>query len=143
MIKNLVIVATIALLGFTCFYILPAKDEIDIQRYVLSNRQELEAFVDDHDWGDTEGTATRYGTFEVTAWNNETMIQFQEASFGLGSASSYKGFYYVRDDNPVGFQGAELSFSPQGSGFYWTDGTDNWQYVEKICDNWYWFEASF
>ena len=143
MLKQLVIVVVIALLGLACFNILSANDAVGIQRYVLSNQQELEAFVEDHDWDDPEGTVMRYGTFEVSAWNDAAMIQFQVASFGFGSTSSYKGFYYVRDGSPVGFQGAKLPFSVQGPGLYWTDGTDNWQHVEKICDNWYWFEASF
>ena len=119
------------------------KSKESIIQYVLSNQYELEEYINNYDWNTAESNSVRYGVFRVSPWNEATMIQFETYSIGLGSGASYKGFYYVSNDNPVGFQGVQLSFSACNSGLYWTDGTDNWEYVEKISNKWYWFEAHF
>lgn len=109
--------------------------------YVIENQEELLSFVSTESFQDEQ--VKRYGNFCVTSWNDGTMIQFETQSVGLGSASSYKGFYYICGDKPVGFQGTPVEFSKQDEGLYWTDGTDNWMYVESILPHWYWFEAHF
>lgn len=109
--------------------------------YVIENQEELLSFVSTESFQDEQ--VKRYGNFCVTSWNDGTMIQFETQSVGLGSASSYKGFYYICGDKPVGFQGTTVEFSKHDEGLYWTDGTDNWMYVESILPHWYWFEAHF
>ena len=61
-----------------------------------------------------------------------------------GSSTAYEGFYYSEDDRPIGFQGTELDFVQDGTGWSWKeeDG-DNCEHIEKITAHWYWFRMSF
>lgn len=38
------------------------------------------------------------------------MVDFWCSGSGLGSATSYSGFYYSPKDIPLGFQGADMDF---------------------------------
>lgn len=83
------------------------------------------------------------GVKSIEVWNNR-QVDFTSSYLGFGSSAHVKGFYYSKDDVPRGWQGVELTFKKKEKGLLWEqeDG-DNWCYVEKICDNWYYFEVSF
>lgn len=75
------------------------------------------------------------------------VVDFSCGGVGIGSATSYVGFYYTADNNMTAVWCAPSSASsltPSGSGFKWQepDG-DNWYYTEHICGNFYYYEASF
>lgn len=72
------------------------------------------------------------------------IVDFAVGSSGFSSATSYTGFYYSPEDVPLGFQGAVLDLTENDQGWTWQqeDG-DNHQTIEKICDHWYWYKASF
>ena len=58
--------------------------------------------------------------------------------------SNYWGIYYVEDDLPVGWSG-EKRFKPtekQGDG-YFIEAYGCRYYTEKICENWWYFEALY
>lgn len=141
--KATVLISVVALALITITFLLDkaVMTKSEIFQYVTENQEELLSFVSAESFADEQ--MQQYKRFCVTAWNDASVIQFETQSIGLGAASTYKGFYYVSDDNPVGFQGTDVAFSEQPPGLYWTDGTDNWMYVEKIIPHWYWFEAHF
>ena len=73
-----------------------------------------------------------------------TQVDFTCFYRGFGSQTSYQGFYYSADDTPRGMGGTDLSFRKQGKGLQWEEaGGDNTCYIEKIFNNWYYFEQSF
>lgn len=76
--------------------------------------------------------------------DKEVYIEFFSKGYGIVSSSIYKGFYYVSDDKPRGFQGHSSKLVPEGKGWKWEQaGGDNWDYTEKIADHWYYYEAGF
>lgn len=78
----------------------------------------------------------------------ENYIDLYCGGAGIGSATSYYGFYYSENDSIDDMQninypaGEELK--PDGSGYSWNemDG-DNRFYVEKIMDNFYYYESHY
>ena len=75
------------------------------------------------------------------------VVDFSCGGAGVGSGTSYVGFYYTADNDMTSVWCAPSSASsltPSGNGFEWqeTNG-DNWYYTEHICGNFYYYEASF
>lgn len=137
----IMIVATTLLVSVVVLLDMTIMTKSEAFKYVVSNQEELLAFVSAASSNNDQ--PQRYKMFRVSSWNNATMVQFETQSIGLGSGSTYKGFYYINNDKPVGFQGTSVAFLERDPGWYWTDDTDNWMYVERILPNWYWFEAHF
>lgn len=72
------------------------------------------------------------------------MIEFVVRASGMGSSTAYEGFYYSAQGRPIGFQGTELDFQPDGAGWRWEEsGRDNMELTEQILPHWYWFRMSF
>lgn len=69
-------------------------------------------------------------------------IEFSCGGKGMGSQTSYYGFYYSTDDKLSG-----LDFHSGVSGYdsfsYKEENGDNSYYTEKICDHFYYYEAHF
>ena len=83
------------------------------------------------------------GIKHIEGWN-DVQVDFTYEYRGFGSKTSYYGFYYSVDDTPRAFQAMNVSFELQGKGMKWNEeNSDNWCYVEKIQDNWYYFEIHF
>lgn len=80
--------------------------------------------------------------------NNEIFIDFYCLGIGIVPSSVYYGFYYISNDKPLGFQAQPVKLEPDGDGWRWEekwenlDG-DNWNYIERITENWYYYEAGF
>ncbi len=75
---------------------------------------------------------------------NDVQIDFTCKSGGFGSGTYYMGFYYSVDDMPRTFQGGEMPFEKYEKGLKWEEEEgDNWCYIEKIYDHWYYFEMHF
>ncbi len=67
----------------------------------------------------------------------------EEWVFFVYRGNNTTGFFYTADGNPIGYQGHDYAFQPQGSGWYWKSPEyGNWMYAEHITGNWYWFEMS-
>lgn len=75
------------------------------------------------------------------------VVDFSCGGAGLGSSTSYVGFYYTADNNMTAVWCAPSSASsltPSGNGFEWQENNgDNWYYTEHICGEFYYYEASF
>lgn len=77
----------------------------------------------------------------------ENFIDFRCGGSGFGSQTSYFGFYYTENDDVYSVWCApprEESLACYGGGYLWEEkGGDNRYYTEKICDHFYYYEASF
>ena len=78
---------------------------------------------------------------------DEVVVDFSCGGAGVGSGTSYVGFYYTTDNDMTAVWCAPSSASlltPSGNGFEWQESNgDNWYYTEHICGNFYYYEASF
>lgn len=77
----------------------------------------------------------------------DSCIDFDCGGAGFGSQTAYCGFYYTESNDMYAIWCAPPhgeSLTQQGSGYYWEqqDG-DNTYYTEKICDNFYYYKATF
>lgn len=78
---------------------------------------------------------------------SKTVVDFSCGGAGVGSSTSYVGFYYTPANDMTAVWCAPPhpgSLLPSGKGFLWQepDG-DNRYYTEHICGNFYYYEASF
>lgn len=75
------------------------------------------------------------------------VVDFSCGGAGVGSGTSYVGFFYTADDDMAAVWCApysEASLEPSGSGFSWQqENGDDRYYTEHICGNFYYYEASF
>lgn len=78
---------------------------------------------------------------------DEKLVEFSCGGAGIGSATSYVGFYYSPNDDMNELWCAPPFFSsltPSGNGFEWHEQNgDNSYYTEHICEHFYYYEASF
>lgn len=110
--------------------------------YVQSNSDELDQFVTDII--ETQTSSAVFDKWQATYYPSVGMVEFIISKRGFGSQTIYEGFYYAQQDSPIGFQGTELDFWGEGSGWKWQDSnSDNQELIEKITSNWYWFKMEF
>ena len=110
--------------------------------YVQANQAALEPFV--FDLLEDPVGETRYNGWQVNCYQDAGMVEFITKGTGIGSSTAYEGFYYSEDDRPIGFQGTELDFVRDGTGWSWREENgDNHEQIEKITAHWYWFRMSF
>ena len=114
----------------------------DIIEYVQTNQEALEQFATGLMADSSEGTA--YNGWQVAYYPAAGMIEFITKRSGIGSATAYEGFYYSADDRPIGFQGTEVDFVRDDTGWSWEEADgDNHERTEKITAHWYWFQMDF
>jgi len=74
----------------------------------------------------------------------EEIINFYCGGYGMGPSTGYYGFYYTEDDNMTAIWCSGSPLKQDGKGYSWEeDDGDNRYYTEKICDNFYYYEAHF
>ena len=77
----------------------------------------------------------------------DAVVDFSCGGAGVGSGTSYVGFYYTPDHDLAAVWCAPSSADalvPSGDGFEWREKNgDNYYYTEHICGNFYYYEASF
>lgn len=111
------------------------------KQYLSLHREESEKFAKECLAGKGEDT---YNGWSVDYYTENGQVEFLVSSFGFGSSISYKGIYYSVLDIPLGFQGVNVDFTTYEEGWIWREADgDNWQYTERIFENWFWFEAHF
>ena len=94
-----------------------------------------------------DNTLTIKGIREID--NENGVIDFYCGGKGMGSETSYYGFYYTQDDVPKGiFAGTKYCESEQltadGIGYSHNEyNGDNRYYTEKIRDKFYYYEAHY
>ena len=87
---------------------------------------------------------TAYNGWQVSCYPAVGMVEFITKGTGVGSSTTYEGFYYSEDDRPIGFQGTEAGFVPYDTGWSWEEEKgDNRERTERITARWYWFQMNF
>lgn len=134
------------MLGCICIVVFLLQYNMSISRFVKRNYVDLEQFVDKIQL-EEEGEQQKeyvYKGWNVTRWESNGMVEFMKASWGIGSSTTYKGFYYSPNNEPLGFQGSQITFQKEGKGWKWKEEEgDNWEYTERIMENWFQFEIHF
>ena len=114
----------------------------EIFGYVQENQTALKEFAAALIKGQMQDTA--FDGRQADYYEDAEMIEFVVRASGMGSSTAYEGFYYSAQDRPIGFQGTELDFQPDGAGWKWEEsGGDNMELTEQILPHWYWFRMSF
>lgn len=117
-------------------------DKAVIFEFVCENEEELLAAIHNGDFSAFENQGF---IKEIDA--DETVVDFSCGGAGIGSGTSYVGFYYTPDKNMAAVWCAPSSadlLTPSGNGFEWQESKgDNRYYTEHICGNFYYYEASF
>jgi hypothetical protein len=119
-----------------------SADKADVFEFVCDNEDELLKAIENEDFSAFENQ----GFIKDIDVNNR-VVDFSCGGAGLGSATSYVGFYYTPDNNMTAVWCAPANSSlltPYRKGFKWQEPNgDNRYYVEHICGNFYYYEASF
>lgn len=114
----------------------------DITEYVQVNQEALEQFTTI-----LMAAPPKYATYNgwhVYYYPAAGMVEFITKRTGVGPATAYEGFYYSKDDRPIGFQGTEQDFVRDDTGWSWEEADgDNRERTEKITARWYWFQMNF
>lgn len=84
-------------------------------------------------------SADRYASWETEYRSAYDVVLFQVRYTGFGSQSDERGFYYSPQDTASGL-GNDLDREPVDEGIKFYGEGDNYTYVEKITDRWYWYE---
>ena len=105
--------------------------------HVLRNQEKLTEYAEiclEH-----PETATRYRNWNTYRMSDGGVVLFQVRYVGFGSQSDEMGFYYSPKDAVVGL-GNDLEEEYSDTGVKFLGEGDNYTYVEKITDCWYWYE---
>ncbi len=117
-------------------------DKDDVFDFVSENEEALLKAIENGDYSAFENQGI---IKKIDA--DETVVVFSCGGSGIGSATSYVGFYYTPENDMVALWCAPLyatSLAPSGNGFEWQEANgDNRYYTEHICGHFYYYEASF
>ena len=113
-----------------------------ITKFVQEKEAELLEAVETKDF-----SALEYNGFIKDVKVTASVVEFSCGGSGIGSATSYVGFYYTPDNDMTALWCAPSSadsLTPSGNGFAWKEPHgDNRYYTEHICGNFYYYKASF
>lgn len=119
-----------------------SADKDDVFEFVCEQEETLLKAIEDGDFSAFENKG-----FIKSIDADETIVDFSCGGAGVGSGTSYVGFYYTPDNDMAAVWCAPSSvgsLTPSGNGFEWQEPNgDNWYYTEHICGNFYYYEASF
>ena len=112
----------------------------DIFAFVSDNEDALRKAIADNDY-------TAFAEHEIIkdVYANERVVDFYCGGYGMGAESAYVGFCYIPDNNITAVPGMPANgdlIKPSGAGFVYEEG-DNRFYAERICENFYYYEASY
>ena len=119
-----------------------SASESEIFEFVIENEAELLAAVEHED----------FSAFENQGFIRDVSLRNGVADFpcgggGVGSGTSYVGFFYTAADDMAAVWCAPSSaalLTPSGDGFEWQERNgDNRYYVEHICGRFYYYESSY
>lgn len=117
-------------------------DRTEIFGFVRENEEALMTAIEEGDFSALENTG-----FIRDIEADATVVDFSCGGFGVGSSTSYVGFYYTRNGDMTSVwcaPGSAELLLPSGEGFIWCEENgDNTYYTEHVCGNFYYYEASF
>lgn len=118
-----------------------SSPEQKVDRFVAKYAEVLEESLGtDLSGGYPGGLGIQY----YNCWGEDSGHPIGEFCFGpsLLHGRQYYGCYYSPDDEPRGFQSAEVTLVPDGENCWtWRAEGDNRGMTKKIQDRWYYFEA--
>ena len=118
-----------------------SSPEQRVSRFVAKNAEVLEESLGtDLSGGYPGGLGIQY----YNCWGEDSGHPIGEFCFGpsILHGRQYYGCYYSPDDEPRGFQSAEVTLVPDGENCWtWHAEGDNRGMTKKIQDRWYYFEA--
>ncbi len=119
-----------------------SADKDEVFEFVSENEEELLKAIESGDYSAFENQG-----FIKDIDADEIVVDFSCGGAGVGSGTSYVGFFYTSGNDMVAVWCAPLSASaltPSGNGFEWQEPNgDDRYYTEHICGNFYYYEASF
>lgn len=119
-----------------------SADKDEIIEFVCEKEDELLKAIKDGDFSAFENKG-----FIKDIDADETVVDFSCGGAGIGSGTSYVGFYYTPNNDMTAVWCAPSSsgsLTPSENGFEWHEPNgDNWYYTEHICGNFFYYEASF
>ncbi len=119
-----------------------SADKDEVFDFVSENEEELLKAIEAGDYSAFENQG-----FIKDIDPDETVVDFSCGGTGVGSGTSYVGFYYTSENDMAAVWCAPSSASalkPSGNGYEWQEPNgDNRYYTEHICGNFYYYEASF
>ena len=119
-----------------------SADKDEIIEFVCEKEDELLKAIEDGDFSAFENKG-----FIKDIDADETVVDFSCGGAGIGSGTSYVGFYYTPNNDMTAVwcaPSSSSSLTPSKNGFEWRESNgDNWYYTEHICGNFFYYEASF
>lgn len=119
-----------------------SADKDEVFEFVCENEEELLQAIEDRDFSSFENQG-----FIKDIDADDTVVDFSCGGAGVGSGTSYVGFYYTPDNDMTAVWCAPSSansMTASGDGYEWREPNgDNRYYTEHICGNFYYYEASF
>ena len=119
-----------------------SADKDEVFEFVCERESELLKAIEDGDFSAFENKG-----FIKDIDADEAVVDFSCGGAGVGSGTSYVGFYYTADNDMTAVWCAPSSadsLTPLENGFEWKEPNgDNRYYTEHICGNFYYYEASF
>lgn len=120
------------------------SDKKSIRNLVLNEMEFLNQCIETEAY---EKIAELHGVSQLVYRNKEeetVTVEYLCESSGIASSGWYAGFYYSSEDIPLGLQGISRSFIEKGKGWKWQEENgDNYEYIERITDHWYYYESGF
>lgn len=114
----------------------------DVFAFVCENKEALLKAIENGDLSAFENAG-----FIQDIDADETIVDFSCGGAGVGSGTSYVGFFYTPGHDMTAVWCAPSSpnvMIPTSTGYEWQEPNgDNRYYVEHICGNFYYYEASF
>ena len=112
----------------------------DIFTFVLENEDALRIAIADGNFSAYEDNG-----IVIKVYAHSRYVEFNCGGYGMGSATAYVGFCYISDNDisavPHMPDDGNL-INPSGAGFVYQQGDDRC-YAERICENFYYYEASY
>ena len=136
----------VKILGGAVFLFLVATgddsaDKDEVIEFVCEKEEELLKAIENGEFSAFENKG-----FIKSIDTNETHVDFSCGGAGVGSGTSYVGFFYSPNDDmtAVWRSPSSISLTPFGNGFEWQEENgDNYYYAEHICGHFYYYEFSF
>jgi len=107
-------------------------------------REKCDILLEDIQAGDFSDSEQINGITAIHPERDRTFIEYECGGYGIGSATSYWGFYYSEEDDMTRIWCAGEPLVPEGKGFlYQQPDGDNRYYTEHIIDHFYFYDASY
>lgn len=140
--KKLLLSLALLLVLSACSPLDDRADKDTVFRLVENDRAVILECIESGDYGALEW---KLSIREINVYDDH--VDFYCGGAGFGSQTAYRGFFYSESGDMYAVWCAPPrngDLTAEGNGWRWTetDG-DNTVYIEEICENFYYYDASF